>query len=206
MLVAEHFPARDCIATQAIVSLSGRERLRSRERDRGLRCNEVDPETRPRRSIGLACASDQRTHQAMGAVMSDKDAVRSAAIWQRGARLIVLTLLGAVLFGAGASARSPKPVRVARCGYANATYGRSALYPWHMSCAAARDIVRASDSPDAHVIYFGPGWMAAPCASTAVTGSVLAKWATTTAAIPIGRGRSTGSRATRGHSPRTWST
>jgi len=90
--------------------------------------------------------------------MSETDAVKAGALRRRGAGLAVFTVLGVALLGVGAYAESPKPVRVARCGYANATYGRSALYPWHMSCAAARDIVRASDSPDAHVIYFGPGW------------------------------------------------
>lgn len=90
--------------------------------------------------------------------MSDRDAVRTTAIRQRGVRLIVLTLTGAALLGVGAFAQSPKSVKIARCGYANATYGRSALYPWHMSCAAARNVVTANSSPHAHVIYFGPGW------------------------------------------------
>ncbi len=90
--------------------------------------------------------------------MSERDAVRPGALRQRGAILVVFTLLGAALFGVSAHAASPKSVKLTRCGYAHATYGRSALYPWHMSCAAARNVVTASDSPHAHVIDFGPGW------------------------------------------------
>ena len=90
--------------------------------------------------------------------MSERDAARAGALRQRSATLIVFTLLGASLLGVSAYAESPKPVQVARCGYANATNGRSALYPWHMSCAAARNVVTASDSPHAHVINFGSGW------------------------------------------------
>ena len=74
------------------------------------------------------------------------------------ARVIVFTLLAAAVLGAGAYAASPKRVTVKRCGYAHATQDRSALYPWHMSCAAARQVVTGSDSPHAHVIDFGPGW------------------------------------------------
>ena len=90
--------------------------------------------------------------------MSERDASRAGALRQRGARLIVFTLLGASLLVVSAYAESPKPVKVTRCGYASATYGKSALYPWHMSCAAARSVVTASDSPHAHVIDFGSGW------------------------------------------------
>lgn len=86
------------------------------------------------------------------------DAVRARSVRRRGARLIVFTFLGAVLLGAGAYAAASKPVTLTRCGYTHATYGRSGLYPWHMSCAAARNIVTGSDDPHAHVINFGPGW------------------------------------------------
>ncbi len=77
---------------------------------------------------------------------------------RRGVRLIVITLLGVALIGAGAYAESPTPLKVARCGYTEATYGRSALYPWHLSCAAARKVVAGADNPHAQVIGFGPGW------------------------------------------------
>jgi len=90
--------------------------------------------------------------------MRVRDAVRARSLRRRGARLIVFASLVAVLLGTAAYAESPKPVTVKRCGYSNATYGRSALYPWHMSCAAARKVVIGSDRPHAHVIYFGPGW------------------------------------------------
>jgi hypothetical protein len=90
--------------------------------------------------------------------MRVRDAMRGRSLPRHAARLIVFTLLGAAMLGAYANADSPKPVTVKRCGYAHATYGRSALYPWRMSCAAARKVVIGSDSPHAHVIDFGPGW------------------------------------------------
>jgi hypothetical protein len=83
---------------------------------------------------------------------------RAGALRQRGRRLIAVTMLGAALLAVSAYAQSPKSVTLTRCGYANATYGRSALYPWQMSCAAARKVVTASDSRHAQVIEFGPGW------------------------------------------------
>jgi len=90
--------------------------------------------------------------------MREKEAQRAGALRQRRVRLIAFTLLGAALFGVSAYAASPRPVEVKRCGYVKATYGRSALYPWNMSCAAARNVVTASDSPHVHVMDFGPGW------------------------------------------------
>ncbi len=90
--------------------------------------------------------------------MRQRDPVRVTWPRRRGVRLIVFTLLGVALIGAGAYAAAPTPVKVERCGYAEAAYGRSALYPWHMSCAAARKVVAGSDNPHAHVIGFGPGW------------------------------------------------
>jgi hypothetical protein len=89
--------------------------------------------------------------------MRASDVMRAGSLRRCGARLIVSTLLGAALFGAGAYAASPKSVTVKRCGYVNATYGRSGLYPWQMSCSAARKVVTANSS-HAHVINFGPGW------------------------------------------------
>jgi hypothetical protein len=90
--------------------------------------------------------------------MSERDAVGTRMLCQRGARLIVLTLLGVAALWASAYAASQEQVKITRCGYANATYGRSAIYPWHMSCAAARKVVTASSGSHAHVINFGPGW------------------------------------------------
>ena len=81
----------------------------------------------------------------------------SAQWWGRqGIRLILVTVLGAVALGAAAYAA--KPVELDRCGYVTATYGRSAVYPWRVSCSAARKVITASDNPRAHVIDFGPGW------------------------------------------------
>lgn len=90
--------------------------------------------------------------------MRGRDVVRATSLRRHAAGLIVFTLLAAALLGASAYAQSPRPVRVRRCGYTTATYGRSALYPWHMSCAAARKVIAASDRSHAHVINFGPGW------------------------------------------------
>jgi hypothetical protein len=63
--------------------------------------------------------------------------------------------LGTVLLGAGAQATAATPATVKRCGYAKAT---DALYPWHMSCTAAHQVVEGSGNPHADVIDFGPGW------------------------------------------------
>jgi hypothetical protein len=90
--------------------------------------------------------------------MRGQDAGWVRPLGRRGIRLILLTLLGAALLGTVANADSQRPVKLKRCGYATATYGRSALYPWHMSCAAARKVVKASSNPHARVIDFGPGW------------------------------------------------
>ena len=90
--------------------------------------------------------------------MRGRDAVWVSTLRRRGIRPLLLTLLGAALLGAGANADSRRPVKLKRCGYTTATYGRSALYPWHMSCPAARKVVRASDNPHDKVINFGPGW------------------------------------------------
>ena len=90
--------------------------------------------------------------------MSETDAVRGGVLRQVGTGLITVTLAGAILLGVSAYADSPKPLKVRRCGYANATYGKSGLYPWQMSCGGAREVVIASSNPHAHVIDFGPGW------------------------------------------------
>jgi hypothetical protein len=90
--------------------------------------------------------------------MNHRDLVRPGMLRRRGLRLVTVTLLGAVLLGVTAYAASSRPQKVARCGFANATYGKSGLYPWHMSCGAAREVVTASGNPHAHVIDFGPGW------------------------------------------------
>jgi hypothetical protein len=73
------------------------------------------------------------------------------------AGIVALTLLGAPALGAGAQAKSPSPTALKRCGYAKFTYGRSGVYPWHMSCSAAQAVVVGSASPHAKVIDFGPG-------------------------------------------------
>jgi hypothetical protein len=72
--------------------------------------------------------------------------------------IVALSLLGATLLGAGADANATSPTALNRCGYAHYTYGRSGVYPWHLSCAAAKAVVVGSANPHAHVINFGPGW------------------------------------------------
>jgi hypothetical protein len=90
--------------------------------------------------------------------MSQRDAPRARVLRQRRTRLITFAILGAMLLGVSAYAASAKPLKLTRCGYATATYGKSGLYPWQMSCGAAREVVTASSNPHAHVIDFGPGW------------------------------------------------
>ena len=54
---------------------------------------------------------------------------------------------------AGAFAASP--VKVRRCGYAHSKYwGRVAVYPWHMSCGAARQTLAKSESKHDPIINF----------------------------------------------------
>jgi hypothetical protein len=68
-------------------------------------------------------------------------------------------VLAAVALCATAVAKARKPVAVKRCGYARITgYGRTAIYPWKTSCAAARGIVEASTDSHLPTIAFGPGW------------------------------------------------
>lgn len=72
--------------------------------------------------------------------------------------IVVFTLLGASVLGAGAYAKPLSPTALKRCGYAKFTYGRSGVYPWHLSCSAAQAVVVGSANPHARVIDFGPGW------------------------------------------------
>jgi hypothetical protein len=58
---------------------------------------------------------------------------------------VAVTVLGFVV-SAGAKSDS---VVVNRCGYTKAQYGRSAVYPWHMTCSQARRVIAASDDPHA---------------------------------------------------------
>jgi hypothetical protein len=81
------------------------------------------------------------------------------AAWPRrlAVSLLVLAVAATALLEAGASAKSPDGVSVRMCGYTNATYGKSALYPWQMSCSAARKVVAGASNRHAHVIDFAPG-------------------------------------------------
>lgn len=74
------------------------------------------------------------------------------------AALGVIALVGAGPIGTEAAAKSLHELTNARCGYTSAEYGRSGVYPWHMTCAAARTVIAGSDNPHAHSIDFGPGW------------------------------------------------
>ncbi len=64
----------------------------------------------------------------------------------------------AVVFGVtivAASAFAASPVNAPRCGYARSKYwGRVAVYPWHMSCRAARDTLTKSESRHDPIINF----------------------------------------------------
>jgi hypothetical protein len=90
--------------------------------------------------------------------MRARGAVRAGRLRRPAVRLIIWTFLGAALLATSAYAKSPKPVSVNRCGYVKTTYGKSALYPWHMSCAEASKVASGSGNPHAQVIGFGPGW------------------------------------------------
>ncbi len=65
----------------------------------------------------------------------------------------VALVLGSTIMAAAAFATSP--VNVRRCGYADSTYwGRVAVYPWHMSCGAARRTLTESESKHDTIINF----------------------------------------------------
>jgi hypothetical protein len=62
-------------------------------------------------------------------------------------------VLASTIVTAAALATSPANVR--RCGYAHSRYwGRVALYPWHMSCRAARQTLTQSESTHDAMINF----------------------------------------------------
>jgi hypothetical protein len=75
-----------------------------------------------------------------------------------GAAVAAFALLGAGAIGTEATAKQLHQITVERCGYTRAEYGRSGVYPWHMTCAAARSVIAGSDDPHAQSIGFGPGW------------------------------------------------
>lgn len=65
----------------------------------------------------------------------------------------VAVVLGVTIVAASAFAASP--VNVLRCGYARSNYwGQVAVYPWHMSCRAARDTLTKSESRHDPTINF----------------------------------------------------
>ena len=54
-----------------------------------------------------------------------------------------------------ATAFATTPVKIPRCGYAHSNnWGRVAVYPWHMSCRAARDTLTQSESRNDSTINF----------------------------------------------------
>jgi hypothetical protein len=66
---------------------------------------------------------------------------------------LVAVVLGVMIVAAAAFAAPP--VNVLRCGYARSKYwGRVAVYPWHMSCRAARDTLKQSESRHDPTINF----------------------------------------------------
>jgi hypothetical protein len=65
----------------------------------------------------------------------------------------VAVLLGSTIVAATAFASSPAKLR--RCGYAHSRYwGRVAVYPWHLSCRAARRTLTKSESRHDRIINF----------------------------------------------------
>ena len=68
-------------------------------------------------------------------------------------RAVVAVVLGSTIVTAAAFAASP--VNVRGCGYAHSkNFGRVAVYPWHMSCGAARRTLFDSESRHDPIIYF----------------------------------------------------
>jgi hypothetical protein len=68
-------------------------------------------------------------------------------------RCASLALVLGVTIAAAAFAASPVSVR--RCGYAHSKYwGRVAVYPWHMSCRAARSVLSKSEAKHVKTITF----------------------------------------------------
>jgi hypothetical protein len=64
----------------------------------------------------------------------------------------VLIALASLMIGAGA-ASALSAVTVKRCGFAaRGFYGRDAIYPLHMSCARARDVLAGAINPHARHI------------------------------------------------------
>jgi len=65
----------------------------------------------------------------------------------------IAVVLGATVVAAGAFAASPVTVR--RCGYAlSREWGQVAVYPWRMSCSAARATLTQSESTRNPIINF----------------------------------------------------
>jgi hypothetical protein len=72
--------------------------------------------------------------------------------------LSLLIVAAAALGLAGSAGAIGHSVTLNRCGYVKAEYGRSAIYPWHLTCAQARAVIIASDDRHAATVNFGPGW------------------------------------------------
>ena len=90
-----------------------------------------------------------------------------------------------------AAAFAASPVKVRRCGYAHSkNWGRVAVYPWHMSCRAARDTLTKSESRDDPIINFtadGADTFDAGAVKIAASGGCAEDgWAFTSAGIRTG--------------------
>jgi hypothetical protein len=73
-------------------------------------------------------------------------------------RSVMFLMVASIVLLSVAAGASAKPIAVKRCGYTQAKYGRSAVYPWHITCATARSVIAGSDKPHAKTIAFGPAW------------------------------------------------
>jgi hypothetical protein len=89
----------------------------------------------------------QRAPRRPDAVMRDADTTDVWSLSRIGKRVLLFTLLGVALLGTSAHAGSRLPTTLTRCGYAGVRAGRTALYPWHLSCATARKVLRGSNHP-----------------------------------------------------------
>jgi hypothetical protein len=75
------------------------------------------------------------------------------------ATVFALVAAAAALAGpARAAGSKAKKITLDRCGYTDAEYGRSAVYPFQISCSEAVNVIHASDQRRNAIYSFGPGF------------------------------------------------
>lgn len=70
-------------------------------------------------------------------------------------RWLVVAVISAVLVSAAAVALASSQVTVKRCGYTTLkSFKKVAVYPWQLSCAAAKNVLIGSEAPHLKTIMF----------------------------------------------------